>query len=56
MEVCVINLNKCGDDEECLKFFNILKWSATVEGRLLKNCLDSTLRHDSISVKVQLQG
>jgi hypothetical protein len=30
MEACLINFNKGKDDEECLKFFNILKWSATV--------------------------
>jgi hypothetical protein len=30
MEVCFINSNKGEDDEGCLKFCNILKWSATV--------------------------
>jgi hypothetical protein len=30
MEVCLINFNKGKDDEGCLKFCNILKWSATV--------------------------
>ena len=29
MEVCLVNFNK-GDDDGCLKFRNILKWSATV--------------------------
>ena len=29
MEVCLINLNKGEDDKGCLKFCNILKWSAT---------------------------
>jgi hypothetical protein len=28
MEVCLINLNKGQDDEGCLEFCNILKWSA----------------------------
>ena len=36
MEVCLINFNKGEDDEGCLKFCNILKWSATVQGKLLK--------------------
>jgi len=53
MEVWLINLNKSEYDEGCLKFCNILKWSATVQGKLLKGCLESTLRYDSISVKVQ---
>jgi hypothetical protein len=53
MEACLINFNKDDDDEVCLKFCNILKWSATVSGKLLKNCLESTVRYDSISVKVQ---
>ena len=30
MEVCLFNFNKGEDDEGCLKFCNILKWSATV--------------------------
>jgi hypothetical protein len=30
MEVCLINFNKGEDDEGCLKFGNILKWSAFV--------------------------
>jgi hypothetical protein len=30
MGVCLINFNKGKDDEGCLKFCNILKWSATV--------------------------
>jgi len=30
MQVCLINFNKGKDDEGCLKFCNILKWSATV--------------------------
>jgi hypothetical protein len=29
-EVCLINFNKGEDDEGCLKFCNILKWSANV--------------------------
>jgi len=28
--VCLININKDEDDEGCLSFCNILKWSATV--------------------------
>jgi len=51
MEACLIN--KGEDDEVCLKFCNILKLSATVQGKLLKGCLESTLRYDNISVKVQ---
>jgi len=53
MEVCSINFNKGEDDEGCLKVFNILKWSATVYGKLLKGCLESTVRYDSTSVNVQ---
>ena len=30
MGACLINFNKGKYDEECLKFYNILKWSATV--------------------------
>jgi hypothetical protein len=30
MEVCLIKLKKGEDDEGCLKFCYILKWSATV--------------------------
>jgi len=30
MEVCLIDLNKGGDDEGFFKFCNILEWSATV--------------------------
>jgi hypothetical protein len=30
MEACLIKFNKGKDDEGCLKFYNILKWSATV--------------------------
>jgi len=30
MEMCLINFNEGEDDEECLKFCNILKWGATV--------------------------
>ena len=52
-EVCLINSNKGEDDVGCLKFCNILKWSATVEGKLLKGCLESTVFYDSKSVKVQ---
>jgi hypothetical protein len=32
MEVCLINSNKGEDDDGCLKFYNILKWSATLKG------------------------
>ena len=53
MEVCLINFNKGEDDVWCLKFCNILKWSATVYEKLLKRCLESIVRYDSISVKVQ---
>jgi len=30
MQVCLINFIKGEDEERCLKFCNILKWSATV--------------------------
>ena len=30
IEVCLINFNTGKDDEGCIKFCNILKWSATV--------------------------
>jgi hypothetical protein len=53
MEVCLINFNKGEDDEGCLKFCNILKWNATVQGKLLKGCLESTVRYDSIGAKYQ---
>jgi hypothetical protein len=53
MEVCLLNLNKNEYDEGCLKFCNILKRSATVQGKLLKGYLESTIRYDGISVKVQ---
>ena len=53
MGVCLINFNKGEDDEVCLKFYNILKWSATVSGKLLKGGLESTVHYESISVKVQ---
>ena len=53
MEVCLINFNKGEDDEGYLKFCNILKWSATVQGKLLKGCLESTVCYNSTSVKVQ---
>jgi len=52
---CLINLNNGQDDEGCLKFCNILKWSATVQGKLLKGCLDMTVHYNSISMKVQWQ-
>ena len=48
MEVCLINFNKDKDDERCLKFCNNLKWNTTVKGKLLKGCLESTVRYDSI--------
>jgi len=32
--------------------FKILQWSATVQGGLLKSCLESTVRYDSRSMKV----
>ena len=50
MEVCLINFNKGKDDEF---FFKILPYSETVWEKLLKGCLESTVRYDSISVKVQ---
>jgi hypothetical protein len=53
MEVCLINFSKGEDDEGCLKVFNILKWSATVYGTLLKGCLKSRVRYDSTRVNVQ---
>jgi hypothetical protein len=53
MEVCLINFNKGKDDEKCLKFCSILKWGATVQGNLLKDCLESTVRYDDISGEVQ---
>jgi hypothetical protein len=53
MEVYLINFNKGKDDVGCLQFCNILKWSATVQGKLLKDRLESRVRYDSISVKVQ---
>ena len=49
----VINLNKGEKDEGCLKFYNILKWSATVQGKLLKGYLESTVHYDSTSGNVQ---
>jgi hypothetical protein len=52
-EVYLINFNKGEDDEGCLKFCNIFKWSATVQGKLLKGYFESTVRYDNISVKVQ---
>jgi len=53
MKECLINLNKGEDDDRCLKFCNILKWIATVQGKLPKGCLESTVFCDSISIKVQ---
>jgi len=53
MEAFLINLNKGDGDEGCLTFCNIRKWSATVLGKLLKGCLENTVRYDSISMKVQ---
>jgi hypothetical protein len=53
MEVCLINYNEGECDEGCLKFCNVLKWSATVYGKLLMGCLENIVRYDSISVKVQ---
>jgi hypothetical protein len=53
MEDCLINLNKCDDDDDddddddnddddddevCLEFWNMLKWNATVQRKLLKAC------------------
>jgi hypothetical protein len=46
-------INKRKDDEGCLEFCNILKWSAIVEGKLPKGSLESTVRYDNVSVKVQ---
>jgi len=34
----LINFNKGEDDEGCLKFGNVLKWSANVKGKLLTGC------------------
>jgi len=48
MEECLINLNKGDGDEGCLKFCNILKWSTTVQGKLVKGCLESIVRYNSI--------
>jgi hypothetical protein len=48
----LINFNKGEDDEGCLKFCNILKWSATVQGKLLKGCLEITVRYDSITAHI----
>jgi hypothetical protein len=45
--------NKGENDERCLKFCNIHKWGATVKGKLLNGCLESTVRYDSKGVKVQ---
>ena len=57
MEDCLINLNKCDDDDDddevCLEFWNMLKWNATVQRKLLKACWERTVRNDSISMKVQ---
>ena len=36
-----------------IQVFKILKWSATVQGKLLKDCLESTVHYDRISIKVQ---
>jgi hypothetical protein len=44
MEECLINFNKGGDGEGCLKFCNILKWSAIVQEKLLEGCLENTER------------
>jgi len=41
MEECLIKLNKGGDADGCLIVCDILKWSATVQGRLPKNCFES---------------
>jgi len=30
-----------------------VKWTATVQGKLPENCLESTVRYDSISMKIQ---
>ena len=53
MELCLINFNKVENDERCLKFCNIHKWGATVKGKLLNGCLESTVHYDSKGVKVQ---
>ena len=53
MGVCLINFNKGEDDVGCLKFCNILKWSATMYRKLLKGCLKSKVRYEGTSVKVQ---
>ena len=53
MQVYLINFNKSKGDVGGLKFCNILKWSATVYGKLLKGWLERIVRYDSIYVKVQ---
>jgi len=45
-------LNEGEYDEGCLKFYNILKWSATVQCKLPKGILESRVRYDGISMKV----
>jgi hypothetical protein len=53
MEEWLINLNKSEDDQRCFnQFCNILKWSATVQGKSLKGCLEGTVHYDSITLKV----
>jgi hypothetical protein len=47
-------LNKTEDDQRCfIQFCNILKWSAIVQGKLLKGCLESTVSYASIRIQVQ---
>jgi hypothetical protein len=53
MEECLFNLIKGEADEGCLKVCNILKWSAIVQGKLSSGCLESTVRYNSIGMKVQ---
>jgi hypothetical protein len=53
MEECLINLNKGENDDGCLKFYNILKWCATGQGKFPKGGLESTVHYASIGMKVQ---
>jgi hypothetical protein len=46
MEECLIKLNKGEDADGCLIVCDILKWSATVQGRLPKRML---LNNDAIT-------
>jgi hypothetical protein len=50
MEVCLINFNKGKDDEGCLKFYNILKWSVR---KITEGLFRKYRTYDSISVEFQ---